>query len=298
MRKTSLFATFSLAFSLTIVAQINVDTIPPPTATIDTTVQNEDWSVRAPLSEEELEKREDNRARIARMKQRFKDFHEAEEQELRMEIGRNLQFGKSANSSPTEPVRPNAAEATDPLPATYDYSTAQPSDTNTEDIQTSIKSAFQPTEATTPPTTETENGWQIEVDAPDLVRQDKQYTLADLATGQSYLLDVSFAARQHYLAPESFSHLNTWADWLKQNPGLRLEVRAYTSNDIAQLDAIDLSLQRAKTIVDYWLAQGALSAQLSYRGYGSLSPLVPGTDPAAQQKNERIEVIILELPKH
>lgn len=340
MRKTSLFAIFSLAFSLATTAQINIDTISPPATIIDTTVQNEDWVVRAPLSDEELEKREDNRARIARMKQRFRDFHEAEEQELkqaeeqavdadflwtdaqeggqsktaksankaatlpaeddelRMEIGRNLQFGKSINSSPTEPVQPNVSESPDPLPETYGYTTEQQPDTNTDDIQTSIKSAFQPTEAITPSTTEAENGWQVEVASPDLSSQSKPYTFVDLVAGQSYLLEVSFAARQHDLLPESFANLNIWTDWLKQNSDLRLEVRAYTHNDIPQLDAIDLSLQRAQTIVDYWLAQGALQGQLSYRGYGSLSPLVPNTDSAAQQKNERIEVIILELPKH
>jgi outer membrane protein OmpA-like peptidoglycan-associated protein len=59
--------------------------------------------------------------------------------------------------------------------------------------------------------------------------------------------------------------------------------------------AQQITRERSQNITDYWLQQGAGIQQLSFRGYGNLSPLVPSTAPRAQQKNERIELIILEL---
>jgi outer membrane protein OmpA-like peptidoglycan-associated protein len=337
MRKTSLFAAFLLAFSLLTMAQ-SVDTIPPPTITPDSLNQDNDWSIRAPLSEEELQKREDNRARIARMKQRLRHFRDTEEEArfkaeqeaaesdflwsdaeeggqppssgnppegdinaeeeeaLRLEISRNLQYGKSINNAPSAPVNPGLPEQNSPAPAAYDQAPEARIQTNTADLQRDIKAAFQPTDPKVTPASEADKNWPIEVGKNSNSESQEKLIYSKLAEGESYRLGTSFTDQQLTLNTTSLPELDIWAGWLKQYPSMRVEVRAYTHHEIAPLDAIDLSIQRAKTVTDYWLAQGALEQQLAYRGYGSLSPLVPDSDPEAKQKNERIEVIILELP--
>lgn len=340
MRKYSFSTLLLLAFGLSAIAQ-QTDTLQQAVYLTDSLRQEKSWEVRTPLTEEEIQRREDNRARVERMKQRYRAFHDSEvqaqeqaeqdanesdflwsdaetggaqtpsatttttkgesdpvndEEALRMEISRNLQYGKSTNTSPPSPVRPTLPPQNQAIPQNYEQTPATTRiNTNTNDLQKDIQEAFRPNK---PPasTVDTNENWQAKtgITTTDNTMQAQSYE--QLKAGQTYPLTIFFVDQQSNIDQSQLSALNNWLLWLRQHPGMKVEVRAYTHHEINELDAIDLSIQRAKAVTDYWQAQGVKEQQFSCRGYGSLSPLVPVSDPEAKQKNERIEVIILELP--
>lgn len=307
--------TFLLLVCYAFVGAQSTVTIPPKDTIvqpIDSIPVSYNWSVRAPLSAEAQQKKEDDRAHVEEMKRRFRDFHQTEKSEqrsteaadedqnylwsdaeqgggemtprgvpastpnqqesenLRMEIGRNLQEGKSTTNTSGQVFRPASPQ--------------QASTPNT-DIQADVNAAFQRKAID-------QDNWETRL------TPEAQLSLAGLTEGQSIIVpELRFMPQSSELAPPSIPNLDNWGALLLQQPALKIEVRAYTSDNLNPMDALNLSAERAKVIVDYWLAQGATIKQLSYRGYGALSPLVPADSALAQQKNERIELIILELPK-
>ncbi|MEM1214813.1 MAG: OmpA family protein [Bacteroidota bacterium] len=274
-------------------------------APTDTTRQ---WQVRTPLSTEEEERRAAERAELEAMKARFRAYTEevrtneterretngdflwsegetggatsppavenpeqppnkaAEEEELRLEIGRQLQYGKSPNAVPPAPLHPSYSEE---IPTDYDSTPAT-------DWQADIQQAFQ-AKGGTPSTTP---------------------VLDQLVNGQIFTLEQlqfdPLAPTQ--LLAASATPLQTWTDFLRQYPGVIVEVRAHLAAGVNELTAIDQSVQRAKNIATYLTEKGVPPHQVRHSGWGSSSPLVPANSPGGSEKNERIELVILEIP--
>lgn len=326
-RSISMFI-ISLFFVSTLVAQEQPATTDTTRVVIPDSLQRE-WTPRPPLTAQERQRRADKRAELADMKKRLRRFQTeaaerenqeqmaAEEEnyiwsdaemggqapsvqpvnetppqsvppeELRMEISRNLQEGRDPNAP--VPVAPLLPYSDDSVPSsTYDVtvkgSTPAPLDVPS-DIQSSLRKPAAPT-----------SDWQAKL-GNTATTITHPTTGIPLQAGQIIILDqVRFASGSSQLYPEAASSLVQWAELLRQQPALRVEVRAYTHSNQNATMALQLTRERAENIATYWHQLGVSSEQVSYRGYGQLSPLVPAHLPDAQQKNERIELIILELP--
>lgn len=331
MYKTTCLLIVGLFLSTVLVAQDQ----PVPVDTSRTMVQDslsQDWATRSPLSKEERQRRSDNRAEVENMKKRFRKFHAesakqqaaeqaaAEEEDylwsapesggqvvpsgkqvnttqtanpedLRMEISRNLQEGRSINPASQVPVAPVLpAYTSEPVPQEYNNVEFQARNGQAPAaIENTIQSSFQQ------PAVQ-KSDWQAKVGTSTPPLLDPEYKLP-LSAGQILTLSqVQFNRHESQLSPSTKAVLNEWATLLKSYPALVVEVRAYTFGDADAIAAQQLTRDRAAQIVNYWAQQGVNNNQLSFRGYGLLSPLVPSSDPYAQQKNERIELIILEMP--
>ena len=306
-----------------------------PTAQRDSTqvapdslqTQQSNWEIRRPLTREEQQRRADNRAELESMKARFRAYHQTEEnqqqdaaakaeegdylwseaqsggavqskgaekttpaattapEELRMEIGRTLQEGRSM-STPASPVRP--AYPSNDVPTSYDSPASLPA-TNTDweaDIRSSLK-------GDTPPQNEQ---WQARMGATGTGLTNPENGQL-LQAGQTLILrQIRFADLDATLIPTTQDALHEWAKILRNHSQLVVQVRAHTHSAVSAFEAQQLTNQRAAAIVEFWEQQGVSKHQMSYRGYGGLSPLVSSADPLAQQKNERIELVILEMP--
>ena len=55
-----------------------------------------------------------------------------------------------------------------------------------------------------------------------------------------------------------------------------------------------LSVERAKTIVDYLTSQGMEAERFLYEGRGGTEPVAPNDIEKNMAKNRRVEIIILE----
>ncbi len=329
--KTTLVLVISLLLSVSLYCQqpakVQRDTIVVPTDPVDSLVQQKNWVIREPLSAQEQQRRADNRAEVEDMKTRFRQFHQEEEQlreadevlqeegdylwseaktggqlqskgtnpepsaktpgteDLRMEIGRNLQEGRRMDVPP-QPVRPTYTET--PIPAEYEQPAPIPTQQNWEN---NIRTALRQEQ-----TDGTGNQWQAKVGATPGALINPQNGMP-LQAGQTIVLtNVLFAEMSAALSPSTQDVLHQWAKILNANPDLIIQVRAHTHSGIPTFEAQQLTNQRAEAVVLFWQQQGIPTRQLSYRGYGRLSPLVSSADPQAQQKNERIELVILEMP--
>jgi len=291
----------------------------------------QEWDTRAPLTEEELQRRTDNRAEVEDMKKRFRRFHQevatqqiedqataeddnylwadpetggqeiisrkgvvetpvAEDpEELRMEISRNLQQGRNSDASiPAAPVLPAYSEEEE-IPQDYDVPiiSQRPSPNELEHaIQSSLNVKAN-----------NEGDWQVKVGGAKAPLVNPANG-TPLQAGQIIILEgVSFLPNDSQLQPSAQHILDPWGLLLKTYPDLLVEVRSHSFGISDAIIAQQITRERSQNITDYWLQQGAGIQQLSFRGYGNLSPLVPSSAPGAQQKNERIELIILELPE-
>mgnify|MGYP000182060919 CR=1 FL=1 len=329
--KTTLTFAVSFLLAMSLLAQqptVQRDTVPALRLPGDTLVQRKGWEIRRPLTQEQVQRRADNRAEVEDMKARFRQFHQEEEkqktaadvaaedenylwsegqaggrvqpkgtgaeangrgtntEELRMEIGRNLQEGRRMvpDQQPASPAYPN-----EPMPASYDYPSSPPA--AQEDWQETIRYSLQ---AKTP---QGNDQWQARSTGVGAVGLVNPETGQVLQAGQTLQLTrVSFVEGGADLTPAAQDALYQWASILQQNPGLIVQVRAHTHSDIATFEAQQLTNQRAEAITRFWQQAGVPAQQIGYRGYGRLSPLVSSADPLAKQKNERIELVILEMP--
>ena len=329
--KTTLALTIGCLLSFALLAQqpaVQRDSVRAVQVAPDSLqTQQKSWEIRRPLTQEEQQRRADNRAEVESMKARFRAYHQSADssrteeaataedgnylwseaesggavqtkgantepttpatntEELRMEIGRNLQEGRSM-TTPASPVMPEYP--TNEAPASYDYPTStSPATTDWEaDIRSSLR-GDQPQQ---------DQQWQARASATNTALVNPA-TGAALQAGQTIILaPVRFANMDATLTPATQDALHQWAHILRQHPQLVVQVRAHTHSGIPTFEAQQLTNQRAAAIVNFWQEQGVSTQQLSYRGYGRLSPLVSSADPQAQQKNERIELVILEMP--
>ncbi|MEZ4986220.1 MAG: OmpA family protein [Saprospiraceae bacterium] len=285
------------------------DTLSTPPS--DTTIAPSTWQVRAPRSDEELRRREANREELEAMKQRFQAYQTEEsnrelnttdedylwseaavggKQEasttspslpdtaaLRMEISRNLWHGQPTRTT-TSP------DGNEPIPSSYDV----PSAPAWED---ELKQ-------TSAPRTPQQTDWATRIVAEKIEEDDTPHSdLPLLEAGKTWVLkEISFLPNTYQLTPDGIAALDKWGQWFSSHQGIQLEIRSHTAATADVLGAKELSQHRAQAIADYWTSKGLNAQQLSAKGMGSISPLVSTQDPLHLEKNERIEVIILELP--
>ena len=96
---------------------------------------------------------------------------------------------------------------------------------------------------------------------------------------------------------KSFKELNNIFNFLKNNNGVVVEIGGHTNTVPPKDYCIKLSKQRAKAVTDYLVEQGIPEFRIKYRGYGKSKPIIENDkyDLVARQKNQRVEIKILEL---
>ena len=90
--------------------------------------------------------------------------------------------------------------------------------------------------------------------------------------------------------------------WNKQNqiavamsgiPGIHLIVEGHTDSDGSATYNLELSNQRAQTVIDYLVTtHGIDPARLSAVGYGEERPIADNSDADGRTANRRVDVII------
>ncbi|GAA4005945.1 OmpA family protein [Hymenobacter fastidiosus] len=118
----------------------------------------------------------------------------------------------------------------------------------------------------------------------------KDIALKKLDVGVKVVLNnIFFDFDKATLRKESTAELERLQKLLVETPALRLEISGHTDNVGKGEYNKDLSLRRAKAVVDYLVAKGTDKARLTFAGYGDAQPVAPNTTKGGRQLNRRTE---------
>lgn len=119
----------------------------------------------------------------------------------------------------------------------------------------------------------------------------KDIPLKKLDVGAKVVLNnIFFDFDKATLRKESTAELERLVQLMTvEYPALRIEISGHTDNVGKAEYNKDLSLRRAKAVVDYLTAHGVAAARLTSAGYGDTQPVAPNTTKEGRQLNRRTE---------
>lgn len=88
-----------------------------------------------------------------------------------------------------------------------------------------------------------------------------------------------------------------FAEYLKENPQLIIEIRGHTDNVGNPKDNEALSLNRAYSVKEFLEKQGIDGRRILAKGFGASMPIASNTTEEGRSKNRRTEFYILEIKK-
>lgn len=118
--------------------------------------------------------------------------------------------------------------------------------------------------------------------------------LDPLQAGSHVVLNnIFFDLDRSDLRPESVPELEEVVRFLKQNPGLRIEISGHTDNTGQDAHNRLLSLNRARSVMTFLQGKGIAAARLQSVGNGSSKPRSSNATEQGRALNRRIEFRIL-----
>jgi outer membrane protein OmpA-like peptidoglycan-associated protein/tetratricopeptide (TPR) repeat protein len=118
----------------------------------------------------------------------------------------------------------------------------------------------------------------------------KNIALQPLEIGSHIALrNIFFDFDRYTLRKESKPELQLVIDLLTKYPSLTVEISGYTDSKGTKAYNLNLSTQRAKSVVDYLVAHGIKANRLVSKGYGMDNPVASNATDAGRQLNRRTE---------
>jgi outer membrane protein OmpA-like peptidoglycan-associated protein len=105
---------------------------------------------------------------------------------------------------------------------------------------------------------------------------------------------IHFIAEQAVVLPEEKPRLEALAAALKQIPGRSFRVIGHTARIGTEKSQYELSVSRAKAIVDFLVSRGLAAERFLYEGKGGTEPVAPNDTEENMAKNRRVEIVVLE----
>ena len=115
-------------------------------------------------------------------------------------------------------------------------------------------------------------------------------------TDSGYMLiirDLQFVANKAELLPDEQNRLGQIAELLKKVPQNMILIEGHTARVGDESDELQLSLDRAHTIVSELTARGVSKNQFITKGSGGTKPVADNDTPEGRARNRRVEITIL-----
>ncbi len=115
-------------------------------------------------------------------------------------------------------------------------------------------------------------------------------------TDSGYMLiirDLQFVANKAELLPDEKNRLDQIAQLLKKVPKNQILIEGHTARVGDESDEMQLSLDRAHTIVAEMTARGLSKGQFITKGSGGTKPVADNDTPEGRARNRRVEITIL-----
>ena len=128
----------------------------------------------------------------------------------------------------------------------------------------------------------------------DLVAAPKKVLVIFKGDKIEILQQVHFATGKSTILPESFNLLQQVVDVIIKNNVKRVRVDGHTDNRGVKTANQTLSEDRARSVMEYLIAQGLPKERLESVGYGDSKPIAPNLTARGRELNRRVEFIVLE----
>jgi outer membrane protein OmpA-like peptidoglycan-associated protein len=109
---------------------------------------------------------------------------------------------------------------------------------------------------------------------------------------QLVMKNIFFETNKHDLLPTSITELNTLVAFLTDNPKIGIQIQGYTDNVGATDDNLRLSVQRAKAVYDYLIANKVAAHRLSYKGFGESDAIADNSTEEGRKQNRRTSFVV------
>ncbi|HIF15586.1 MAG TPA: hypothetical protein EYQ86_09870 [Bacteroidetes bacterium] len=127
-------------------------------------------------------------------------------------------------------------------------------------------------------------------DAEGFKEVKKDIDLKRIEVGSSIILNnIFFDFDRSSLREESFTEMERLYELLVSNAKLIIEISGHTDNKGSRSYNKRLSLNRAKTVVNYLIEKGIDKKRLNYKGYGFDKPIAENETEKGRQMNRRTE---------
>lgn len=124
----------------------------------------------------------------------------------------------------------------------------------------------------------------------------KELDINTIEEGQTIRIsNLHFKADSTNVSEESEDVLNEIYRFLDYYPDVKLEIGGHANLRPRMSYAKDLSLERAKSVVNYLVKKGIDKERLEYVGYGKTKPLIKSNNRIANKINQRVEIKVLSL---
>jgi outer membrane protein OmpA-like peptidoglycan-associated protein len=113
-------------------------------------------------------------------------------------------------------------------------------------------------------------------------------------TGSSFVIDnIHYNTSSAEIKPESDAILESFAQYLKENSGIRIEIQGHTDNVGNPADNEALSTNRAFSVKSRLEELGVEGQRINAKGFGAKKPLADNSSEEGRAKNRRTEFLIL-----
>lgn len=127
------------------------------------------------------------------------------------------------------------------------------------------------------------------------VTKELDLEVAEATAGKSFVIDnIFYNTNSAELKPESKVIIESFATWLKQNPGIKVEIQGHTDNVGNPKDNDALSNNRAYSVKALLEELGINGKRITAKGFGQSKPIADNTSETGRAKNRRTEFMIVE----
>ncbi|MBN2890888.1 MAG: PorP/SprF family type IX secretion system membrane protein [Bacteroidales bacterium] len=124
-------------------------------------------------------------------------------------------------------------------------------------------------------------------------QNEKNFALQPLEVGASIILkNIFFDTGKSDLRTESYTEINRLIFVMVQNPTLNVKISGHTDNTGTDVFNLQLSKDRAQSVVNYMVSKGIKADRLKAEGYGSSRPIDTNATDEGKQNNRRVEAEI------
>ncbi len=119
--------------------------------------------------------------------------------------------------------------------------------------------------------------------------------LDTLKVGRAYTINnIYYNTNSAELDPRSVIVIDEFAEYLKANPKIKIEIHGHTDNVGNEKDNLALSTNRALTVRDLLIKKGVDASKIvAYKGFGASKPVADNATEEGKRKNRRTEFLIV-----